>query len=255
MKRVALIPNIFTTGNMVAGLAAMLFAFTAVQTGEPREFEKACFMILLAMLLDGLDGKIAVLTRSTSDFGVQYDSMADLVSFGVAPAFLLVSYFELQETGPAVPSPFCWAMTVILVVSVGLRLARFNLQVEKDEKRSFEGLPSPTPAGLISLMLLSTYHCEWGVGFPQILLFFVVLVLGGLMVSHIPYPSLKKSDFFKAQPLSTLFLVVLVFALVAMEPVGTALLGLWGYVGFGLTRHFAPNFVTDQVSRLLEPKS
>jgi CDP-diacylglycerol--serine O-phosphatidyltransferase len=249
MKRIALLPNIFTTGNMVCGLSAILYCISALQTGNPEDFRRACWLIMLAILLDGLDGKIAVLTRSCSDFGVQYDSMADLISFGVAPAVLLTTHLQTMPGAGSKPSPICWGMTLILVVCVALRLARFNLQVFEDEKKSFEGLPSPTPAGFLALLLLSFHEYDYGFEVPPIGLFLIVILLGGLMVSHILYPSLKKSDFRKTTPLSTFLLVPLIFGLVVMEPVMTLLSAATGYILFGLIRHFSPESLTAFLAR------
>ena len=236
---------------MVCGLSAILYALGALQTHNPDDFKKACWMIMLAILLDGLDGRIAVLTRSCSDFGVQYDSMADLVSFGVAPAFLVTTHLQMQAGGAFKPTPICWAMTLILVVCVALRLARFNLQIFEDEKKNFEGLPSPTPAGFIALLLLYFYDEESALHLPPVALFLAVIVLGGLMVSHIPYPSLKKSDFRKTTTPSSFLLVVFVFALVIMDPVRTLLLAATGYILFGLVRYFSPAALTAHFSRLV----
>jgi len=248
MRRVAVFPNIITTGNMVCGLWAILYCLG----GNPDDFKRACWLILLAILLDGLDGIIAVLTKSCSKFGIQYDSLADLVSFAVAPAILLVTDFQIHTEGYLKQSPAHWAMTVILVVCVGLRLARFNLQATSDEKKSFQGLPCPTSAGLISLLLLSFHYYDYRI--PSQILLLLVIGLGILMVSSIPYPSLTRADFFKTQPVPTLFLVVLSFAAVLMEPIGIPLLAVFAYILFGLARRFAPHSLRQPLARFVETK-
>ncbi len=250
VRKVALLPNIFTTGNIVCGISAMLYSLSALQTGAIEDFNKACWMIMLAILLDGLDGKIAVLTRSCSDFGVQYDSMADLVSFGVAPAFMINAYLLLLKGEVLTITPIGWAIMLVLVVCVALRLARFNLQVFQDEKSSFQGLPSPTPAALIAMLLLSSQ--VYDIHLHPIFLLLVSITLGGLMVSHVPYPSLKQRDFFLA-PL-TFFVVVLGIALIVMEPPGTLFLLLSSYVIFGLVRYLMPERIHHFLSRFGEAK-
>ncbi|MCB9769618.1 MAG: CDP-diacylglycerol--serine O-phosphatidyltransferase [Candidatus Omnitrophica bacterium] len=250
MRKVALLPNIFTTGNIVSGIFAIMYSLSALHNGELEDFKKACWMIMLAILLDGLDGKIAVLTRSCSDFGVHYDSMADLVSFGVAPAFMVNVYLLIYQgqTGPI--TPIGWAIMLVLVVCVALRLARFNLQVYQDEKNSFEGLPSPTPAALIAMLLLSSQVYE--IPLHPIVLLLISIGLGGLMVSHIPYPSLKQKDSFMT-PL-TFFGVVLGIALIVMEPPATLFLLLSGYVAFGFLRFMMPERVHSLFARFGESK-
>ncbi|MBK7495055.1 MAG: CDP-diacylglycerol--serine O-phosphatidyltransferase [Candidatus Omnitrophica bacterium] len=171
--------------------------------------QHACWVILLALILDGLDGMIAVLTRSCTKFGIQYDSLADLISFGVAPAMLLIGEYRLVEGEQGPVTREYWAMSVVLVVCVALRLARYNVQAYNSEKKSFQGLPCPSPAAFIALLLLCSH--EYGFALPPRALMVVVICLGMLMVSSIPYPSLRKSDFFQTQPLSTFALVVLVF--------------------------------------------
>jgi CDP-diacylglycerol--serine O-phosphatidyltransferase len=247
MKRVALLPNIFTTGNMVCGISAILYAFGSIFTHDTELFQRACWLVMLAILLDGLDGRIAAWTRSSSEFGVQYDSMADLISFGVAPAFLLTSHLQFSAEPGAMVSPICWALMWIQIVCVALRLARFNLQNFKDEKHSFEGLPSPMAAALICLLLLSIYKYDLTV--PAVGLLMAVVAVGGLMVSSIPFPSLKKSDFFKTQPLPSFFLVVLVFGLFLVEPEGPMLLGASGYILYGLGRQVAPRALVERFER------
>lgn len=249
-RKVALLPNIFTTGNIVCGISAILYSLSAIQTGDPEDFKRACWMIMLAILLDGLDGKIAVLTRTCSDFGVQYDSMADLVSFGVAPAFMVNAYLLMTHPGPLTKSPIGWAVMLVLVVCVALRLARFNLQNYQDEKRSFEGLPSPTPAAFIAMLLLSAK--EYSVILPPVALLLTSILLGGLMVSHIPYPSLKQRDFFLT-PL-TFFGVVLLITLIVMEPPAALFLLLAGYIVYGVVRAFSPVRVHKVVSRFVESR-
>jgi CDP-diacylglycerol---serine O-phosphatidyltransferase len=246
MRRIALLPNIITTGNMVCGLSAILLSMG----GTNEDMHRACWLIMVAVLLDGLDGLMAVLTRSCTKFGLQYDSLADLISFGVAPALLLIGDFRLIEGQTARPTREYWAMCVILVVCVALRLARYNVQAGVSEKPCFQGLPCPSPAAFLALLMLSFWEYDFTI--PPKGMMLVVVVLGILMVSNIPYPSIRKSDFFKTQPLSTFILVVLVFALIVMEPVGTMLLIMTGYILFGVVRRFLPNQFIEHLGHLVE---
>lgn len=246
MRRVALLPNIITTGNMVCGLSAILLSLG----GSHEDMKRACWLIMVAVLLDGLDGLIAVLTRSCTKFGLQYDSLADLVSFGLAPAFLLIGDFRLTEGPTARPTREYWAMCVVLVVCVALRLARYNVQAGVSEKPYFQGLPCPSPAAFLALLILSFWAYDYSI--PPKAMMLVVVGLGMLMVSNIPYPSIRKSDFFRTQPLSTFVLVVLIFALIVMEPVGAMLLIISSYILFGVIRRLLPNHVVEQLGNLIE---
>jgi CDP-diacylglycerol--serine O-phosphatidyltransferase len=246
MRQVALLPNIFTTGNMVCGISAILCSLG----GTAEDLKRACWLVMLAILLDGLDGMIAVLTRTCTKFGIQYDSLADLVSFGVAPAMLMIANYRLTEGATARPTREFWAMSVVLVVCVALRLARYNVQAYTSEKKTFQGLPCPSPGGFIALLILS-FH-EYDYSLPPKILMLIVIALGILMVSSVPYPSLRKSDFFKTQPISALLLVVLGFALVVMEPVGAMLLLITGYILSGVVHRFLPAHLAEHLDRYSE---
>ena len=246
MRRIVVLPNIFTTGNMVCGLSAILLSLS----GTPEAMQHACWVILLALILDGLDGMIAVLTRSCTKFGIQYDSLADLISFGVAPAMLLIGEYRLVEGEQGPVTREYWAMSVVLVVCVALRLARYNVHAYNSEKKSFQGLPCPSPAAFIALLLLCS-HVN-GFALPPRALMVVVICLGMLMVSSIPYPSLRKSDFFQTQPLSTFARVVLVFALIAMDPVGVLFILIAGYILFGPVSQLVPSHISQKLEELVE---
>lgn len=246
MRRVAVLPNLFTTGNMVCGISAILYSLS----GSPEDLQRACLLILLAVLFDGLDGIIAVLTRACTKFGVQYDSLADLISFGMAPSMLLIANYRFSSgTDGRLPREF-WVIAVVLVVCTALRLARYNVQAGTTERKSFQGLPCPSQACFIALLLLSFNQYEYQL--PPKALMLVAIALGALMVSNLPYPSLKKSDFFQTQPLSTFLLVVLASALVVVEPIGAALLSISGYILYGLVHQVASGRVRLQVVRFYD---
>ena len=177
----ALLPHLLTTANLAAG-------FYAVVKAGQGEFERSAWALFFAAVFDGLDGRAARMARTSSRFGGEYDSIADTVSFGVAPAVLAFnagSYYELGWTG--------WVMAFIYMACAALRLARFNVSPGRYEGR-FEGLPSPAAAGaVLSWVLFSGWLAEHGVrlGVPATLAALGLASLGILMVSPIPYRNFK----------------------------------------------------------------
>jgi CDP-diacylglycerol--serine O-phosphatidyltransferase len=201
-----LLPHLLTTGNLFFGFYAIVHAFV----GDP---EKAAQGIILAGFFDALDGRVARLTRSTSRFGVEYDSIADTVSFGVAPAMLAFSAGNLQVLGR--PG---WVMAFVFTACGALRLARFNVSPGRYKGR-FEGMPSPAAAGVVATtMWFVTYLRDTGVSFavPEWVVAGGMAALGLLMVSGIPYRSSKELDL--RHSFGTLVLVVIALVLVVVEP-------------------------------------
>jgi CDP-diacylglycerol--serine O-phosphatidyltransferase len=192
------IPNIFTALNMACGFIAILFAFHG-------EFYKACMFIVLGAIFDSVDGRIARMTNTQSTFGEQFDSLSDLVSFGVSPA--IVYYFRfLTDTGrPGMVACF------FFMLCGALRLARFNATIDKNKSDYFQGLPIPGGAtAAISLIFLSF-------NFPAIaeyrpLTVAYLLFYAALMVSNIPFPSFKKSEWVKNHKKQVLMIIFLVIA-------------------------------------------
>jgi len=184
MKKIAALPAMLTLGNLVCGFHAIYFA-------SKGNFEAAAWMVLLAMVFDALDGKVARLTHVSSEFGAELDSLADVVSFGVAPAFLVAS---LAAHADLEHQRLVWLSCMVYAVCAALRLARFNVETTTDEEshRSFHGLPSPGAAGqVISLIILSEHlQQHYGITFIQRLLPAVTFFAGVLMVSRIRYPHL-----------------------------------------------------------------
>ncbi|MBS1959046.1 MAG: CDP-diacylglycerol--serine O-phosphatidyltransferase [Bdellovibrionales bacterium] len=188
MKRVYILPNLITTANIVCGFLSMVHAFKG-------DFVRACWFIVISAVCDSLDGRIARFARATSPFGVQYDSLSDLTSFGIAPAILLFC-FSLHDY-----TRFGAGISALYLVCAALRLARFNVsaespspsQLQKIRKGYFQGLPSPASAGLIVTMVLMQLNFGW---FNEVSMQAVCAVLGGglglLMVSNIPFPSFKE---------------------------------------------------------------
>jgi len=153
-KGIYLIPSLFTTGNLICGFFSIILTFNG-------KYLEAAYLIILAHLLDGLDGYVARLTKSTSQFGVEFDSLADLISFGLAPA-ILVYYWAL------VPWKTWGSVAACLFVVCGaLRLARFNVQIKSVEKSHFVGLPTPAAAEMIVAIVLMYFFSRWRGSDPQ----------------------------------------------------------------------------------------
>ncbi len=205
-RGIYLLPNLLTTGAMFAG-------FYAVIAGMGGDFRHACVAIIVAMFLDGLDGRVARLTNTQSAFGAQYDSLSDLLAFGVAPALICFSW-ALSTLGKA-----GWTVCFIYVACAALRLARFNVQLGTQDKRFFVGLASPSAAGLVVFMVWALYENQVDpTGFVALLAAFVTFTAGALMVLNIRYYSFKDLDMKNRVPFIAMILVVLVFVIVSWDP-------------------------------------
>ncbi len=204
-RGIYLLPNLFTTGCLFAGFYAVISAMAG-------HYEQAAVAIFVAMVLDGLDGRVARLTNTATEFGVQYDSLADMVSFGVAPA-LVVYLWALQGLGK-----LGWLVAFVYTAGAALRLARFNTQVDVVDKRFFQGLPSPSAAALVAgTVWMGTEHQVAGVdvAYPVLL---VTLLAGLLMVSNFRYYSFKQIDLKGKVPFMAVLIVVLVFVFISIDP-------------------------------------
>ena len=204
-RGIYLLPNLFTTAALFAGF----YAIVAAMNGR---FEAAAVAIFIAMVLDGLDGRVARLTNTQSDFGAEYDSLSDMVSFGLAPA--LVAYeWALSGMGK-----IGWLAAFIYTAGAALRLARFNTQVGTADKRYFQGLASPSAAAIVAGMVW--VGVEYGVSGADLKETAAVLTLacGLLMVSNIRYYSVKDLDFKGKVPFFAILVVVLIFVLVTVHP-------------------------------------
>lgn len=203
-KGVYLLPNLITTGALFSG-------FYAIVAGMGGNFEAAAIAIFAAMILDGLDGRVARLTDTQSAFGVQYDSLSDMVSFGLAPALVVFSW----GLGPL--GKLGWAAAFLYAACAALRLARFNTQVDTVDKGVFIGLASPTAAAIVASMVWVGHGAEVGTGLA-IVAALVTVVAGMLMVSNFHYTSFKKLDFKGRVPFVMLLVIILVFSLVTIDP-------------------------------------
>jgi CDP-diacylglycerol--serine O-phosphatidyltransferase len=205
-RGIYLLPNLFTTAALFAGFYSIVAAMNA-------RYESAAIAIFIAMILDGMDGRIARLTNTQTDFGVQYDSLSDMVSFGLAPALVVYqwSLFGYGKLG--------WLASFVFAAATALRLARFNTQASSADKQFFQGLPSPAAAALIAGMIW--FGSSYGLldGTTVIFAAFPLTVIAGvLMVSNIRYHSFKKFDFKGRVPFVTILILVLVFVFIASEP-------------------------------------
>jgi CDP-diacylglycerol--serine O-phosphatidyltransferase len=205
-KGVYLLPNLLTTGAMFAG-------FYAVIAGMGGDFHSACVAILVAMFFDGMDGRVARLTNTQSAFGAEYDSLSDMVAFGVAPALICFSW-ALSELGK-----IGWTVAFVYVACAALRLARFNVQLSVADKRFFVGLASPSAAGLVVFMVWAFSSYEVEVTLPMAIMAAVVTGLAGvLMVINVRYYSFKELDFKNPVPFFLTLVTVFVLVVVSWDP-------------------------------------
>jgi CDP-diacylglycerol--serine O-phosphatidyltransferase len=203
-RGVYLLPNLITTGSLFSG-------FYAIVASMDGRFYAAAWAILIAMILDGLDGRVARMTKTTSGFGVQYDSLADLVAFGVAPG-ILTYLWALRDF-----KQFGWAAAFLFVVCGALRLARFNVQQGSFDPRYFNGLPIPAAAVMVAASVAFYHQNEW-VSQGSKFILGMMYVLSFLMVSNVKYISFKKVELFRRHPFHTLVGLVLIFVAVAAVP-------------------------------------
>lgn len=202
-RGIYLLPNLLTSVALFAGFYSIIAAFD-------HRFDTAAIAIFAAWVADGLDGRVARLTNTQTAFGAQYDSMSDLVCFGVAPALILYSwsFFTMGKLG--------WFAAFLYVAAVALRLARFNTQVT--DKRYFQGIPCPAAAGLTTSAIWLTYTCGGSGPVIAVPLLVLGVLVAALMVSRVRYSSFKSVDFRGKVPFLTVVLVVLVLAGIALEP-------------------------------------
>jgi len=204
-KGIYVLPSLLTSGSMFLGFYAILHAFRG-------DFVRAAVAILFAAILDGLDGRVARLTQTESRFGVEYDSLSDLISFGVAPAVLAYTW-ALKPFGR-----FGWLAAFLFLACGALRLARFNIQVGTAESSHFVGLPIPAAAGTIATLVLFVHRLHIVLVNRSLIILLLVYVLAFLMVSAMPFYSFKEHGLIRRKPFSTLVLMVLAFVVIVSEP-------------------------------------
>ena len=215
-KGIYILPNLLTTGALFAG-------FSAIVQSTKGNFELAAILIFVAMVLDGLDGRVARMTNTTSEFGIQYDSLSDMVSFGLAPALVLYEW-SLHSMGK-----IGWLVAFIYAVATALRLARFNTHAA-DEKSFFQGLPSPSAAGILAAFVwVVTDYGMQGTDF-RIVTLFLTLIVGILMVSNVPFRSFKDFDLKSHVPFVVLLGIVIALVVIVYDPPRVLLTGFTIYL-------------------------
>jgi CDP-diacylglycerol--serine O-phosphatidyltransferase len=230
-KGIYMLPNLVT-------LAALFGGFYAIVMAMNDRFGLAVIGIFCAMVLDGLDGRVARMTNTQSAFGEQMDSLSDMVSFGVAPA--LVAYaWALKDVGR-----WGWMAAFVYCACAALRLARFNVNTAVVDKRYFQGLPSPAAAALLTGFIW--IMIEWDISPEDTravcwFVFALALYAGLTMVSNVPFYSFKDIGFRKSVPFAAVILIVLIYALITIDPATVlfgifALYGVSGYAVYGWRR-------------------
>ncbi|MDF2182359.1 CDP-diacylglycerol--serine O-phosphatidyltransferase [Neptuniibacter sp. CAU 1671] len=204
-RGVYLLPNLFTTGALFAG-------FYAVVASMNNQFENAAVAIFVAMILDGLDGRVARWTNTTSPFGAEYDSLADMVSFGVAPSLVAFNWV-LSDIGK-----LGWFVAFVYVACAALRLARFNTQIGSVDKRYFIGLPSPAAAGTVAGLVWAAVEFDITSANYVYLVAVYVALAAVLMVSNILYYSFKDVGLKEKVPFLILTGIVLGLAVISINP-------------------------------------
>ena len=222
-RGIYLLPNLFTT-------AAFFSGFYAIVAATNDKFEQAAIAVLIAMILDGIDGRVARMTNTQSEFGAEYDSLADLASFGLAPALVMYEWslssmrdisWQMGKLG--------WLAAFIYAVAAALRLARFNTKASSTYKRYFQGLPSPSAAAVIIGMVWVCYDNDIAGADVAHLAWPLTVIVGVLMVSKVSYYSFKDIDFQNRVPFFVILIVVLIFVFFAIDPPKVLFTGFFLY--------------------------
>ncbi|MDM8560692.1 CDP-diacylglycerol--serine O-phosphatidyltransferase [Candidatus Parabeggiatoa sp. HSG14] len=211
-RGIYLLPNLFTTAALFSGFYAIVAAIQGL-------FEIAAIAIFIGMILDGLDGRVARMTNTESAFGTEYDSLSDLVCFGLAPSLLMYqwSLSSLRDVSIYL-GKLGWLAAFIYTAATALRLARFNTQVGKVDKGYFQGLASPAAAGVMAgFVWIGTDYQIDGANIVW-LAWFITVISGSLMVSKFRYHSFKDLDLKGRVPFVTILIMVMIFALVSIDP-------------------------------------
>jgi len=221
-KLIYILPNLFTAASIFSGVFSIISAING-------NFEKAAWLIMLSLIFDGLDGRVARLTNTCSKFGVEFDSLADIVAFGVAPA-LLMYLFVGDEFGR-----FGIVASALFVIFGAIRLARFNVMSVSSEPSVFIGVPIPTAAVFVSLLVLLFqkygFHNDYG-----LILIFLSILVSLLMISNIRYPSFKKIDFTPKHAMKFFIIILLALFVVFMYPIEGFSFIFVLYISYGLIR-------------------
>ena len=218
-KGIHIIPSLFTTGNVFCGFYSFIAALN-------ENYNLAAWAIILAIIFDVLDGRIARMTKTTSAFGMQYDSLADVISFGMAPAFLCYSWIlkPFDRVG--------WMAAFLFLLCAALRLARFNATKPDIQGQHFIGLPTPAAAAVIASIIIA-FEGMFGTRVHPGFMVAVVYSLAFFMVSNIKYPALKKFEFRKRVSFARFLLVILALYIMATIPKIAIFMISFGYIIIG----------------------
>ncbi len=204
-KGIYILPNLFTTAALFAGFYAIVQAMKG-------QFWHAAVAVFIAMIMDGLDGRVARWTHTESDFGAQYDSLSDMVSFGLAPA-LVVYEWGLSGLGK-----LGWLAAFVYSAAAALRLARFNIETPSDRRLSFHGLPSPAAAAVVTGLVWVTQSYGPPALWLRVVGLVITVLIGAAMVSNIRYRSFKHIDLKGRVPFIAILAIVLTFVLISLDP-------------------------------------
>lgn len=216
-RGIYLLPNLFTTAALLAGFFSIIRSIGGY-------LDIAAVAILIAMVLDGLDGRVARMTKTTSAFGAEYDSMSDMVSFGLAPAILMYTW-SLSFMSTANYGQLGWVAAFFYTACCGLRLARFNVQVGTADKRFFQGLACPSAAALLALIVWVSEQVGADGARLSLLALLATVVTGLLMVSNFTYYSFKDLGSNKRVPFVAALLLLMLFAFTSVDPPKVLLTG------------------------------
>jgi CDP-diacylglycerol--serine O-phosphatidyltransferase len=221
MRKIYIIPNLVTTANLYCGFSSITCAIRS-------DFVTAAWFILAAAIFDALDGRVARMAKATSKFGVEYDSLSDLISFGLAPGIILFTW-ALEPFGRLGS-----LAAFLYVCCAALRLARFNVNTETVSKAFFQGVASPIAAGTVATFVIfnnaTGFPAEDSLVARQAIALILALSLGSLMVSNIPFPSFKELNWRARSSFGYLMIAVMIMVLIAVKPEITLFLGNAAYL-------------------------
>ncbi len=209
-RGIYLLPNLFTTSALFAGFYALIAAYEG-------NYDTSAISIVVAMVLDGFDGRVARMTNTTTAFGAEYDSMADMVSFGAAPAFLMYCW-SLSSLPEEIWGQLSWVVAFVYCACCGLRLARFNVAVGTADKRFFQGLACPAAAATMASFVWVCINLGYNGAEVVVLVLLLTLICGGLMVSNFAYYSFKDMTESRKVPFAMLLALLLLFVTTAVDP-------------------------------------
>jgi CDP-diacylglycerol--serine O-phosphatidyltransferase len=211
-RGIYLLPNLITTAALFAG-------FYGIVAATQGKFEQASVAIFIAMILDALDGRVARMTNTQSEFGAEYDSLADMGSFGLAPALVMYEWSLSSLVNVSYPlGKLGWLAAFLFVACAALRLARFNTKASNTDKRYFQGLPSPAAAGVVVGFVWACFDNGIDGDSVAMIALPIIVFAGLMMVSNVSYYSFKDIDFHNKVPFVAMLVVVMIFVFSAIDP-------------------------------------